>query len=256
MTDAPTPQPAPLPPSLDYPPPQQPVPNSAKSGFTVTGALAVISIVISVIAIVVALSVYVILNRSIADTHTNLAAASSHAESCDEEPSGDDVPSPEPEISDAGKIGDTQENNGITMKLLEVGDSSTISYDTCGDGCSSRKYAPKEPEAGTKYWVARVEITNSGKKSIDLTCGYPLSINAISAEQQEYDRVDSLYQVEGNPGCSSSLQPEMTAQVAYPFMIPADTHIVGIVWRGVDPESSTQSEESYFITDDDYKLSR
>ena len=154
-----------------------------------------------------------------------------------------------------GKVGDVRENTGIRMKLVSFGDVATIGYDTCGEGCSNGIYAAKQPDNGTKYWVANVEITNTSKQPIDISCSYPVAISALDSSQQQYSPIENLYQVQGNPACNADLQPGMTSKVSYPFQIPSDTHIVGISWYGVDLNASTAPEPNYFITDNNYTLS-
>lgn len=154
-----------------------------------------------------------------------------------------------------GKVGDVKENAGIRMKLVSSGDVETIGYDTCGEGCSNGIYAAKQPDSGTKYWVANVEITNTGKQPIDISCSYPVAISALDSSQQQYSPIENLYQVQGNPACNADLQPGMTSKVSYPFQIPSDTHIVGFSWYGVDLTGSTTPDPNYFVTDENYKLS-
>ena len=67
--------------------------------------------------------------------------------------------------TDASGTGETAASGGVEMKVLEAGEQPTISFDTCGDGCSNGQYGPKTPDANTKYWVAKVEVTNNGKDS-------------------------------------------------------------------------------------------
>ncbi|MFT8531729.1 hypothetical protein [Bifidobacterium aquikefiri] len=154
-----------------------------------------------------------------------------------------------------GKVGDAEENTGIKMQLVSVSDAATINYDTCGDGCSNGVYAPKSPDSGTKYWLVNVVITNTGKQPIDISCSYPLSIKAINTESQQYSPIDSLYQVQGNPGCNADLQPGLTEKVTYPFVVPSSAHMIGIVWYGVDENATSTPANSYFITDSKYTLS-
>ncbi|MCI1978447.1 MAG: hypothetical protein LKJ44_01825 [Bifidobacteriaceae bacterium] len=150
-----------------------------------------------------------------------------------------------------GKIGDTLESAGIQMKLTKAADASSISYDTCGDSCSNGKYAPKKPDKGTKYWVANVEITNNSKAPIDITCGYPLKIEAVNTDNQHYTPIDDLYQVQGNPECNAELQPGLSSKMSYVFAIPSKTTIAGIAFSGID-ENLDEGEQRYFIVKDDY----
>ena len=81
--------------------------------------------------------------------------------------------------TDASGTGETAASGGVEMKVLEAGEQPTISFDTCGDGCSNGQYGPKTPDANTKYWVAKVEVTNNTSSPMDITCSYPYEIVAL-----------------------------------------------------------------------------
>ncbi|MBM6982042.1 MAG: DUF4352 domain-containing protein [Bifidobacterium thermophilum] len=156
-----------------------------------------------------------------------------------------------------GQIGQTVDNGGIEMKLISASEQSTINYDTCGDGCSNGKYAPKSPDANTKYWVAVVEVKNNTKQPLDITCGYPYEIKALNSDNQQYTPIENLYQVQGNPECNASLQPGLSAQVTYPFQVPLDAKMVALAFHDVgDSLSGTggQEEYSYLIADQGYEV--
>lgn len=151
------------------------------------------------------------------------------------------------DMKDAGKVGDTIENNGIKMKLDAVDGPQTLNYDTGTGGNISDEYAPKSPDAGTKYWVANVEITNTGKKPIDISCGYPLDVKALNDGGQEFAPMKEIFKVQGNPECNAQLQPGMTSKVVYPFMVPSDTDIVGLKWQGIDVDNlGANKQYDYF----------
>lgn len=157
-----------------------------------------------------------------------------------------------------GQIGETVVNGGIEMKLVSASEQATISYDTCGDSCSNGTYAPKSPDASTKYWVAVVEVKNNTKKPLDITCSYPYEIYALNSDSQQYTPIDALYQVEGNPECNVDLQPGLSTQVTYPFQVPLDVKMVAVAFRDVgDILSGTSGEDSpsYLIADKGYKIS-
>lgn len=158
-----------------------------------------------------------------------------------------------------GKPNEEVANGGITMKLLEFGEKSTISFDSCGHGCSNGKFAPRNPDKDTKYWVVKVEVTNNTKKPLDITCGYPYEIIALNSDNQEYTPIDDLYDVEGNPECNAQLQPGTKATVTYPFQVPLSAKMIGIAFRDIgDFLSGEKGQDNYAIilTDDNYSVSR
>lgn len=158
-----------------------------------------------------------------------------------------------------GKPNEDVSNGGITMKLLESGEKPTISFDSCGHGCSNGKFAPKNPDADTKFWVVTVEVTNNTKKPLDITCGYPYEIVALNSDNQQYTPIDDLYDVEGNPECNAGLQPGTKTKVTYPFQVPLNAKMVGIAFRDVgDLTGGTPGQDNYaiIITDSNYYVSR
>ncbi len=166
---------------------------------------------------------------------------------------------------DSGTSGDTEgrpneeiSNGGITMKLLESGEKPSISFDSCGDGCSNGKFAPKNPDADTKFWVATVEVTNNTKKPLDITCGYPYEIIALNSDNQQYTPIDDLYDVEGNPACNAELQPGTKTKVTYPFQVPLNAKMIGLAFRDIgDWSTDTPAQDNYavIITDSNYHIS-
>lgn len=170
----------------------------------------------------------------------------------------DDSSSNDSSNNDVTGIGSTAVSGGIEMKVLEAGDQPSISFDTCGDGCSNGQYAPKAPDANTKYWVAKVEVKNNTSRPLDITCGYPYEIVALNSKSQHYTPIQDLYQVEGNPECNAQLQPGLTSTVIYPFQVPADAQMVAIAFRDVGDILSGESGEdeyAYIVTDENYKIS-
>ena len=157
-----------------------------------------------------------------------------------------------------GKPNEDVSNGGITMKLLEFGEKPTINFDSCGEGCSNVQFAPKNPDADTKFWVVTVEVTNNTKKPLDITCGYPYEIVALNSDNQQYTPIDELYDVEGNPECNADLQPGTKTKVAYPFQVPLHAKMIGIAFRDVgDFVGGTPGQDNYavIITDNNYHVS-
>lgn len=195
------------------------------------------------------------LNTSLQSVKKQLADAT--ASSVSSEDSSDDSGDNSEDKLQQGQIGQTVDNGGIEMKLISASEQSTINYDTCGDGCSNGKYAPKSPDANTKYWVAVVEVKNNTKQPLDITCGYPYEIKALNSDNQQYTPIENLYQIQGNPECNASLQPGLSAQVTYPFQVPLDVKMVALAFRDVgDLLSGTggQEEYSYLIAEKGYEV--
>ncbi|MCI1984371.1 MAG: DUF4352 domain-containing protein [Bifidobacteriaceae bacterium] len=135
------------------------------------------------------------------------------------------------EMESAAHVGDTQTDGKLRMKINSAEKKSSILYDTCGDGCSNKEYAAKGAGQGKKYFVVNATITNNSNDSIDLTCDLPLAIKAINDQNQNFDPIQDLYQVKGNPECNAGLQPGQSASVEYPFEVSTSDKITALSWQ-------------------------
>lgn len=76
---------------------------------------------------------------------------------------------------------------------------------------------------GGKLVTVNVTVENDGTVPMDLTCSLPLHIALFDEKQRQFEPVDSLYEVEGNPECNESLAPGFAAEMSYPFVMPEDS---------------------------------
>lgn len=195
----------------------------------------------------------------IQDLNTSLDSVKAQLADANEKLNPQEDPNDTGSNTDASGTGETAVSGGVEMKVLEAGEQPTISFDTCGDGCSNGQYGPKTPDANTKYWVAKVEVTNNTSSPMDITCSYPYEIVALNSKNQKYTPIKNLYQVEGNPECNAQLQPGLTSTVTYPFQVPLDAKMVAIAFRDVgDVYSGIGGEDnySYIVTDPNYVVNR
>lgn len=180
------------------------------------------------------------------------------------DPSGKPIPSgptsaasnPSPTTSAAPKygIGDTLVNGGVTLTLNEAFDapSITVNGTSYRRGSGYETYTERLPIEGGKFFVAKTKIENTGNKSVDLTCGYPIAIKAVSNKDQEFDQADDLYEVKDNPLCNDKLQPGFSTNMTYAFLVPADAHIIGLYFY--DTSGSERGDPAIFTVDPNYRL--
>lgn len=165
-------------------------------------------------------------------------------------------PSPSATRSAAPKygIGDTLVNGGVTLTLNEAFDapSITVNETSYRRGSGYETYTERMPTEGGKFFVARTTIENTGKRSMDLTCGYPIAIKALSDKDQEFDQADDLSDVQDNPLCNDNLQPGFSTSVTYAFVVPADANIVGLYFY--DTSGSERGNPAIFTLDPNYTI--
>lgn len=74
---------------------------------------------------------------------------------------------------------------------------------------------------------------------MDLTCGWPIEMKLFDSEERMFDPVDSLHEIEGNPACNAQLQPGFASEITYPFLVPADSVVNGLMFRDTNSDRTT-----------------
>jgi hypothetical protein len=133
-------------------------------------------------------------------------------------------PEETPDAADLIRVGDAVVNYGIELTIHDVteADSVSINQTMYEQGSGYEEYTPEAADDGGKYVLVRTTVNNIGKAPLDLTCGWPIDIVLVDEDERQYEPSDSLYEVEGNPGCSDNTAPGFAKDITYPFMIPAD----------------------------------
>ncbi|BCN82794.1 DUF4352 domain-containing protein [Prescottella equi] len=139
------------------------------------------------------------------------------------------------------EIGQRVENGGaaITVNSAKAAHDITVTQETYRD-----RYETRSARAGGQFVVISTTVENIGKKSLDLTCGYPIAHVLLDVDKREFDSIDSLYRVEGNPECNDNLQPGFTAEMQYVYEIPDSAKPLAFAFY--DPETQ-RSEQVKFI---------
>lgn len=115
-------------------------------------------------------------------------------------------------------IGSTVANGDASITVVSVTSSDAISFET--DSLNGQ-YEQKAAPAGGKFVVVETSVENIGKTSMDLTCNYPIVARVIDSEERQFDRIDYIFRVEGNPGCNKNLQPGFSAPMKWVYELPA-----------------------------------
>lgn len=150
------------------------------------------------------------------------------------------------ESPSASDIGTTAVSGGIHMKLLKVSTSRTVNYrggmstDVTPGGEPASHKAPQ----GGRYVFVKTTVENKTSGGIDITCSYPIRTRVESDDGTEYDPIDSLFLIPGNPECNDSLQHGFKATVTWVFLISKDTRVGKFTFRDVSDESSSDEEET------------
>jgi hypothetical protein len=134
----------------------------------------------------------------------------------------------------ANQVGQQVSNGGITLTVTSAESAPSIRLNESnfrpGSGYETYTDTPAGP--GAKYVIIKTHIVNNAKTSLDLTCGYPIKTVLVDEQQRNFDPIQDLYKVEGNPECNSQLQPGFDSDMTYPYRVPESTHVRG--WAFVD----------------------
>lgn len=94
-------------------------------------------------------------------------------------------------------------------------------------GSGYETYTKTKPDAGGKFIVVDTHIVNDGRTSMDLTCSLPISTVLIDSRNRDFDAIQDLYKLKGNPECNDQLQPGFEADMTYVYLVPVDAAITG-----------------------------
>jgi len=166
-------------------------------------------------------------------TVTQIVTVSPDAEEATAEAAAEEEPAEDTPADGIYSVGQKATNFGaeVTVKKAYVAKTVPINKSGYRAGSGYDTYTDVKPDDGGKFLVVETSIKNTGKKSMDLTCGYPLDIKAGDTEDRAYDTIDSLYEYKGNPECNAQLQPGFKDKMTYVFMAPKDAELTGFVFR-------------------------
>jgi hypothetical protein len=146
-----------------------------------------------------------------------------------------------PASANANQIGKSAHNLGANVTIANVSlASSILERDDNGNLTNVR------PSQGGRYVVVKANVLNDAKVSMDLTCGYPIADKLIDSKDRNFDAIEGLYKIDGNPECNAGLQPGFSTRMTWVYLVPPRTHVSGWSFSDVtDP--SLRSPFSTFI---------
>lgn len=151
-------------------------------------------------------------------------------------------------------IGEPIPAPGFVMTIKKVDESPQILVNETDyiAGSPNARYTPRKPDAGGKFVILRTRIENKAQESFDLTCSFPIDIKVFNTESQQYDPIDNLYEIKGNPECNSQLQPGFKSKMTYAFMVPNEAKIVGAL-VDIGAVGTIESDPQIVALDESYK---
>jgi len=171
-------------------------------------------------------------------TVTETVTVSSNSEEATAEAAAEEGPASDAPTDGVYSEGEQAKNFGaeVTVKKAYVAKTVPLNKSNYRAGSGYETYTDQKPDAGGKFLVVETSVKNIDKKSMDLTCGYPLAIKAGDTENRAYDTIDSLHEYKGNPECNADLQPGFKNNMTYVFMAPRDAELTGVVFQDTNTE--------------------
>jgi hypothetical protein len=117
----------------------------------------------------------------------------------------------------------------MTIKKFRKAATLEVNKSNYQSGSGYETWTQQKPARGGTFVVLDTTVRNNSTESMDLTCSFPIDIRVFNTASQEFDPVESLYEMRGNPECNAQLQPGFTSTITYAFMVPKTSKIIGAV---------------------------
>jgi hypothetical protein len=115
----------------------------------------------------------------------------------------------------------TQGGAEVTVKSAGLADTISVNESGFRPGSTYAKYTKRPAGEGYKFFVVTTSVTNNGSHSMDLTCALPIATLFKDTQAREFDSIEDLYKIEGNPECNTgAIQPEQSTAMTWVYRIP------------------------------------
>lgn len=136
---------------------------------------------------------------------------------------------PTPTAAPSSQVGQAATNRGITLTVKEARavDSIQMNESNFRPGSGYEKYTKTLPKAGGRFVMVSAHVVNNAQVSLDLTCGLPITTKLVDAQQRNFDAIENLYKIKGNPECNDQLQPGFEADMTWVYLVPTSASVIG-----------------------------
>ena len=120
-------------------------------------------------------------------------------------------------------------NGGITLTVKSARTATTIDMNESGfdPDSSYAKFTKTSAGDGAKFVIVETHVINDAKTSLDLTCSLPVNSRLVDDRERQFDTIDDLYKLKGNPECNDQLQPGFESDMTWVYRVPDSANIVG-----------------------------
>jgi hypothetical protein len=140
----------------------------------------------------------------------------------------------------------TERPNGIGARYRNVGAVVTI---TAAHTARSIVLDGRTVNAGAgaKYVILGSKVLNDAKTSFDLTCSYDVANKLVDDQQREFDTIENLYEIPGNPECNHELQPGFSEKMIWIYRVPANAKISGWTFADISDPANMGTDKYTLI---------
>ena len=134
-----------------------------------------------------------------------------------------------PDVS--AEVGATFRHIGIAIKLIGVDCSMRVRLDKSRFHLGEEPFEDLAAGASAKFVTIRTQVLNDARRSIDLSCGHPVANHLTDERGRQFDAIDKLYLIPGNPGCGDKLQPGFASDMTWIYRVPLDANIAAFEFQ-------------------------
>ena len=119
-------------------------------------------------------------------------------------------------------------NGGITLTVNAARIATTVDMNESNyrPGSGNETYTTTPAGDGAKF-VVQTHVVNNAKTSLDLTCSLPVNTKLVDDQERQFDPIDDLYKLKGNPECNDQLQPGFESDMTWLYRVPSTANVVG-----------------------------
>jgi hypothetical protein len=130
-------------------------------------------------------------------------------------------------------IGQAVRSGGITVTVKSARRAESVQLNESGfrPGSGYEKYTKTAAGAGATYVLVETHIINDGRTSLDLTCSLPMQTALVDDRDRNFDPIDSLYKIKGNPECNDQLQPGFETDMTWVYRLPSGANVLAWGYR-------------------------
>ena len=114
----------------------------------------------------------------------------------------------------------------MMVKAVRTTDTIEMNESNFRPGSGNERYTKTKAGEGAKFVVVDTHVTNNAKTSLDLTCSLPVQTAVADDQQRNFDAIDDLYKLRGNPECNNQLQPGFESDMTWVYRVPVTAKIV------------------------------